>query len=87
MPTNNSEIQRALGQSGDQYQRRYGNELIIFVLQDFMNEWLAEYGGIYCRSLANVSRIARSWSRVVSSAAAVQSSNLTVLLSATSRSE
>jgi hypothetical protein len=48
--------------------------LIIFVLQDFMNEWLAEYGGIYCRSLANVSRIARSWSRVVSSAAAVQSS-------------
>lgn len=31
MPTSNSEIQKALGQI-DQYQRRYGNELILFVL-------------------------------------------------------
>jgi hypothetical protein len=31
MPTSNSEVQRALGQI-DQYQRRYGSELILFVL-------------------------------------------------------
>lgn len=35
MPTRNSEVQRALGQI-DQYQRRYGNELIMFVLLDFL---------------------------------------------------
>ncbi len=35
MPTSNSEIQKALGQV-DQYVRRYGGELVIFVLQDFL---------------------------------------------------
>jgi hypothetical protein len=35
MPTNNSEVQRALGQL-DQYQRRYRDDLILFVLQDFL---------------------------------------------------
>ena len=35
MPTSNSEIQKALGQI-DQYQRRYGNELILFVLLGFL---------------------------------------------------
>jgi hypothetical protein len=35
MPTSNSDIQKALGQV-DQYQRRYGSELIVFVLQDFI---------------------------------------------------
>jgi hypothetical protein len=35
MPTSNSELQRALGQI-DQYLRRYGNELVMFVLQDFL---------------------------------------------------
>jgi hypothetical protein len=35
MPTSNSEIQKALGQV-DQYLRRYGSELIMFVIQDFL---------------------------------------------------
>jgi hypothetical protein len=34
-PTSNSEIQKALGQV-DQYQRCYGDELILFVLMDFL---------------------------------------------------
>lgn len=35
MPTNNSDVQRALGQI-DQYQRRYGENLILFVVADFL---------------------------------------------------
>jgi hypothetical protein len=35
MPTNNSDVQRALGQI-DQYQRRYGDNLILFVLAEFL---------------------------------------------------
>lgn len=35
MPTSNSDVQRALGQL-DQYQRRYQDNLILFVLQDFL---------------------------------------------------
>ncbi len=37
MPTSNSEIQKALGQV-DQYQRCYGDELILFVLIDFLKK-------------------------------------------------
>jgi hypothetical protein len=35
MPTNNSDVQRTLGQI-DQYQRRYGDNLILFVLAEFL---------------------------------------------------
>lgn len=35
LPMNNSDVQRALGQI-DQYQRRYQDNLILFVLQDFL---------------------------------------------------
>jgi len=37
MPTNNSEIQRALGQL-DQYKERYGDRLLIVLFPDFLNE-------------------------------------------------
>lgn len=35
MPANNSDVQKALGQL-DQYQRRYGSDLILFVLGDLL---------------------------------------------------
>jgi hypothetical protein len=35
MPKNNADIQRTLGQL-DQYQRRYGGHLLLFVIQEFL---------------------------------------------------
>jgi hypothetical protein len=35
MPTNNADVQRALGQL-EQYQRRYSDNLVLFILQDFL---------------------------------------------------
>ncbi|MGA2711325.1 MAG: hypothetical protein ABSF86_23335 [Steroidobacteraceae bacterium] len=35
MPVSNADVQRSLGQL-DQYQRRYGDNLILFILQDFL---------------------------------------------------
>ena len=35
VPTNNADVQRALGHL-DQYQRRYSDNLILFVIQDFL---------------------------------------------------
>jgi hypothetical protein len=37
MPTSNSELQRAIGQM-DQYRERYGPNLILVLLADFISE-------------------------------------------------
>ena len=37
MPTSNSELQRAIGQI-DQYRDRYGSNLVLILLADFLNE-------------------------------------------------
>jgi len=37
MPNSNSELQRAIGQM-DQYRDRYGNNLILVLLTDFLKE-------------------------------------------------
>lgn len=42
MPVNNADVQRALGQL-EQYQRRYGENLIMFILQDFLKPEIEKY--------------------------------------------
>jgi hypothetical protein len=42
MPKNNADIQRMLGQL-DQYERRYGENLLLFVLQDLLKPELVHF--------------------------------------------
>jgi hypothetical protein len=42
MPTNNSDVQRALGQL-DQYKRRYQDELVLLVVGDLLKPELLKF--------------------------------------------
>ncbi len=57
MPTNNGDVQRAIGQL-DQYRTRYNADLVLFVLQDFLKPEALDFflDALKCKGVATVVR-------------------------------